>query len=194
MDALATTGDLTVRGIDTSNLPLADTMLGAVSDAVRDAAGCPISETTSTIRYDGWLGEKYLQLAGQPVTEVTEVTIDGDVVTDWRLTAGGRLWRCAGWGVDAGPADVQVTQKHGLTVIPADIVDLVCQMAAAGIAAANEGYLSHAGIAGEQTPEYSVTYTTGEDAINAAMDLPERTRTWLAARFGGSASVVTTRS
>lgn len=193
MDPLATTGDLAVRGIDTPVLPLADELLKVASDSVRDAAGSPISQTTSIVQYDGWLCEKYLRLRGLPITAVTAVTIAGDAVTDWRLTAGGRLWRWAGWGVDDGPADVRVTQTHGLLVVPAWIVDLVCQLTATGLDAATEEFRSHAGVASEQTPEYSVAYAVGEDAL-AAMEIPERTRRRLAATFGGSAETVTTRS
>jgi hypothetical protein len=193
MDALATTGDLAVRNIDTANLPLADEMLRVASAAVRNAAGSPISETTSTIQYDGWLCDKHLTLIGQPITDVYLVTINGTSVTDWRLKAGGRLWRLAGWGVDDGPADVRVMQVHGLPVIPDDLVDLVCQLASVGIDAAVAGYTSIAGIVSEQTPEYSVTYAQGADAIRSAQ-IPERTRLWLASMFGGSAAMVTTRS
>lgn len=193
MDPLATTGDLAIRNIDTSNLPLADDMLRVASSAIRDAAGSPISQTTSIIRYDGWVGEKYLNLLGQPVTAVSAVTIDAVAVTDWRLKADGRLWRCLGWGTDSGPADVRVTQTHGLTVVPDNIVQLVCQLASAGISAALEGYPSHVGIESEQTPEYSVAYAKGAEAINA-VEIPERTRTWLSSMFGGSAAIVTTRS
>jgi len=193
MDTLATTGDLAIRNIDTSNLPLAEDMLAVASAAIRDAAGSPISQTISTIRYDGWLRDKHIRLSGPPIISVFSVTIDGDMVTDWRLQADGRLWRCSGWGVDDGPADVRVMQEHGLPVVPEWTVELVCQLASTGIAAALEGYPSHAGIESEQTPEYSVAYARGADAINA-MELPERTRIRLASMFGGSAATVTTRS
>lgn len=193
MDALATTGDLAIRNIDTSNLPLADGMLAVASDTVRDAAGSPISQTISTVKYDGWRCDKHLRLVGPPIISVFSVTINGDMVTDWRLQADGRLWRRSGWGLDEGPADVRVMQEHGLAVTPEWIVELVCQLASAGIAAALEGYPSHVGIESEQTPEYSVAYARGSDAINS-QELPERTRIKLASMFGGSAATVTTRS
>ena len=119
--------------------------------------------------------------------------LDGTAVTDWRLT-GGRLWRACGWGVDDGPTEVDVTQIHGLLVVPDDIVNLVCSYAAAGIAAAAEGFASHAGVVTERIDDYSVTWAQGSEAVASVMELPEGTRCWLASMFGGSAAMVSTRS
>jgi hypothetical protein len=193
MDPLATLADLDVRGVDISNPALASTMLAVASSAVRGAAGSPISQVTSTITYDGWRFERYLRLFGQPVTAVSTVTIDGTAVTDWRLT-GGRLWRLCGWGVDDGPAEVVVIQTHGLPTVTDEIVNLVCSFAAAGINAAADGGLSHAGVVAERIDDYSVTYAQGADAVATVMEVPEGTRRWLESLFGGGAVMVPTRS
>lgn len=193
MDPLATVADLSKREIDITNVPLAETMLAVASAAVRGAAGSPISQVTSTIKYDGWRFDRYLRLFGQPVTAVSTVTIDGDAVTDWRLS-GGRLWRLCGWGIDDGPTQVVVTQTHGLLEVPADIVDLVCSYTAAGIAAAADGYDNHVGKVAERIDDYSVTFTQGAEAVGSVMEIPEGTRCWLASMFGGGAAMVTTRS
>lgn len=184
--------DLVERGIALDG-PV-ETMLAVASSAVRGAAGSPISQVTSTIGYTGWWTERYLRLFGPPVTAVSTVMIDGDTVTDWRLTADGRLWRACGWGVDDGPADVQVTQTHGLPVVLPEIVDLVCSYTAAGLAAVVDGYDNHAGKVAERIDDYSITWAQGADAVASAMEIPEGTRCWLASMFGGSAVVVTTRS
>ncbi len=194
MDPLATVGDLTDRDITIANMTLANTMLAVASAAVRGAAGSPISETTSTITYDGWRFERYLALFGLPVTAVATVTVDGTTATDWRLTGGGRLWRACGWGVDDGPAPVVVTQTHGLTTVTAEIVDLVCSYAAAGMAAATEGFEAHAGKVAERIDDYSVTWAQGAEAVATVMEIPAGTRAWLSSMFGGSAAMVTTRS
>lgn len=194
MDPLATLVDLSNRDIDVSNATLANTMLAVASAAVRGAAGSPISRETSTVTYTGWRHERYVKLAGLPVVSVGTVTVDGDAVTDWRLSGQSRLWRLCGWGVDDGPADVVVIQTHGLLVVPEDIVNLVCSYAAAGIAAAAEGFASHAGVVTERIDDYSVTWAQGAEAIASVMELPEGTRCWLAGMFGGSAAMVTTQS
>lgn len=191
LEPLATLADLQARNIDAAE-PLASTMLAAASAEVREAAGSPISRTTSTVALTGWWHEQYLRLPGPPIVSVDTVAIDGVEVNDWRLD-GDRLWRAAGWGRDYGPSTVTVTYTHGYTEVPADIVDLVCSLAGAGIAAAAEGYASRAGVVTERIDDYSVTYAQGAEAVATAMDLPERTRARLRARFGGSAGVVVSR-
>lgn len=194
MDPLATLVDLSNREIDVSNPNLANTMLAVASASVRGAAGAPISRETSTVTYTGWWHEKYLRLAALPVVSVGTVTVAGTAVTDWRLTDSARLWRSGGWGVDCGPADVVVVQTGGLLVVPEDIVNLVCSYAAAGIAAAAEGFASHAGVVTERIDDYSVTFAQGAEAVASVMELPEGTRRWLSSQFGGSAAMVPTRS
>lgn len=185
---LATPADLEARNIDATE-PLASAMLAAASAEVRAAAGSPISQTTSTVRLTGWWYDQFLKLPGPPVVSVDKVEIDGDEVDDWRLSRD-RLWRASGWGCDYGPSEVVVTYTHGFTAVPADIVDLVCSLAGAGIAAAQEGYASHAGVVTERIDDYSVTYAQGAEAVATVMELPERTRNRLRARFGGSARLV----
>jgi hypothetical protein len=187
--ALATTADLSVRGVDISNAALAEEMLAVASASIRGAAASPISRTPSTITYTGWAGSRTLVLAGPPVTAVAAVSMDGRSITDWRL-ADGRLWRRCGWGVDDGPADVVVTQTHGMLIIPADIVNLVADFAAAGINAATDGGGVTVGKVAERIDDYSVTYAQGAEAVASVMQVPESTRLWLASMFGGSAAVV----
>jgi len=194
VEALASLLDLGDRNIAVTDGGLAATMLAAASASIRGAAGSPISEVTSTIRYDGYRADRYLRLFGPPVTAVASVVVDGTAVTDWRLSGDGRLWRACGWGVDGGPCPVDVTQVHGLPVVPADIVDLACSYASAGMAAAADGYATHAGVVAERIDDYSVTYAQGAEAVQSVMEIPPATRAWLASMFGGSAAMVATRS
>lgn len=191
LPSLASPADLTARKIDTSDAALVDVMLAVASASVRGAAGSPILVTTSIVKLDGWLSTPWLQLPGPPVRSVSAVTINGTAVTDWRL-AQERLWRRCGWGVDDGPAEVQVTLTHGLDEAPADIVDLVCTLASAGIAAAGKAGIP-AGVVAQAVGDFSVKYAEGADAVATVMDLPERTRTWLRHMFGGSAAVIGSR-
>lgn len=188
--ALATTADLSVRGVDISNAALAEEMLAVASASVRGAAASPISRTTSTITYTGWRANRHLQLAGPPVVSVATVTVDGAAVTDWRLADGCRLWRRCGWSPDDGPVDVGVVQTHGLLIVGEDIVNLVADFAAAGINAATDGGGVTVGKVAERIDDYSVTYAQGAEAVASVMQVPESTRLWLASMFGGSAAVV----
>lgn len=194
LDALATTTDLDDRGIDTSDPTLPDVMLDVASASVRAAAGVPISQATSTVTLDGW-GDTILRLPGAPVTAVASVSIDGDAVTDYKVTAAG-LWRSSGWGHPAEPAEVEVTYTHGLVNIPPDIVDLVCNLAAAGMAEAASlaaGGSFDPRVVAERIDDYYVQYAAGAEAVASVMDLPAGTRARLSARFGGSADLVESR-
>jgi hypothetical protein len=185
---LASVADLTLRGIDTSNEDLCEALLGAASAAIREAAGSPISEVTSTVVLDGVQGSR-LALPSGPVTSVDSVTIDGNAVTDY-IVHGGILRRGAGWAAGChgiAPAPVEVTYTHGYPEVPADIVNLVCMFVAAGLAEAADG--ARAGIVGERIDDYSVQYAQGEQAVASAMEIPERTQRMLRARFGGGVYV-----
>lgn len=196
MEALASLLDLEDRNVAVADSGLAATMLAVASASIRGAAGSPISEVESTIRYDGHRADRYLRLFGPPVTAVATVVMDGLTLpsTHWRLAADGRLYRSCGWGVDDGPCAVDVTQTHGLPAVPADIVDLACSYASAGMAAAAEGYATHAGVVAERIDDYSVTYAQGAEAVQSVMEIPPATRAWLSSMFGGSAAMVATRS
>ncbi|MER8262732.1 hypothetical protein ABT007_00890 [Streptomyces griseus] len=192
---LAAVADLTARGltVDPSEAAVVGTFLEVASSAVRDAAGCPISQTTSTVVLEGEPDTR-LRLPGPPVTAVTTVLLDGAPVTDWRLT-GGRLWRAAGWTAAGGPSEVTVTYTHGLPTVPADIVDLVCRIAAAALLshrAEDDGTgIAAADIRSERIGDYAVTY--GDDGLISETELPDYLRERLAARFGGGAELVRSR-
>jgi hypothetical protein len=197
---LATVADLTARGVTLAadEETLVGTYIESVSAAVRDAAGVPISQAVSTVVLAG-TGDRLLRLPGLPVTAVDTVLLDGEPVTDWSLkrTLGG-LWRASGWqAVPCGePSEVTVQDMtHGLAVVPADLVDLVCRITAAVLVA----YRSESGGTGlaakdvraERIGDYQVTY--GDDGRLTELELPDYLRERLAARFGGGAAVVRTR-
>ncbi|WP_156722662.1 head-tail connector protein [Streptomyces apocyni] len=194
--ALATTADLAARGLTVAageETTVATTYLDVASTAVREAAGVPISETTSTVSLEGPVTQ-WLTLPGPPVLTVASVAIDGETVTDWRLRSH-RLWRPDGWSPSCEPSDVEVTQTHGLDPVPSDIVDLVCRLAAAALSdyrADPEGAGLAAGdIRAERIGDYAVTY--GSHGLITTMELPDYLRERLAARFGGGAALVRSR-
>lgn len=190
--ALATAADCTARGltIDPSETAVMGTYLDVASAAVREAAGVPISQTTSTLTLEG-SNSPYLPLPGPPVQSVTEVLVDGLPVAGWRLRSNS-LYLPTGWDPDA---EVTVTYTHGLPTVPADLVDLVCRIAAAALIA----YRSADGGAGlaaqdvrsERIGDYSVQY--GDSGRITEMELPEYLREQLAARFGGGIALLRSR-
>lgn len=188
---LASTSDLTARGIDTSQTALVNTLLAVASATIRRAAGSPILTATSTVTV--WASDEsaYLRLPGLPVRSVATVVRDGVTLaaSDYKLVDG-RLWRSCGWGYCNEPISVVVTMTHGLATVPADIVDLTCSLVGAGLGAAAEGYAGHAGIVAELDGDYQVTYTRGAEAVATAMELPVATRRYLRANFGGGVAVV----
>lgn len=189
---LATPADLEARGIDTTDAALTEALLASASAAIREAAGTPISQTTATIVVSSPAGRR-LDLPG-PVQTVDSVTVDGQEVPDWSLVDDS-LWLARSWTRPGGiPKPVTVTLTFGLSEIPADIIDLVCNLVAAGLAHAEGGYESSAGKLSERIDDYSVQYAQGADAVVSPMELPERTSRMLARRFGNSAASVVMRS
>lgn len=193
-EPLATAADLSARGIDTTNTLAVEALLDAASAAVREAAGCPISEQTSTVTL--WTeASRRIELPARPVSSVATVVLDGETLTveDDYVLRGSSLWRTCQWQAQGDiPSELVVTFTHGYTEVPADIVDLVCNLVGAGMASVDEGYATHAGKQYESIDDYRVGYTTGSDAVSSVMELPERTVKSLRARFGTTSVVVGT--
>jgi hypothetical protein len=196
LDPLATVADLEARGltVEPEETAIAGVFLAEASAAVREAAGVPISETTSTVDLEGPDNSQWLTLPGPPIQSVAAVEIDGQAVTDWRLRSH-QLWRASGWASGYGPSEVTVTQTHGLPTLPEDIVGLVCRIAAACLVAHRsqpdgEG-LAARDIRSERIGDYSVTY--GDSGRITEIELPEYLREQLTARFGGGVTVVRSR-
>ncbi|MFI6105840.1 hypothetical protein [Streptomyces sp. NPDC051310] len=195
LDPLATVADLTARGVtvESGETDIAEVYLDVASAAVREAAGCPISQTTSTVTLDGEPGQR-LRLPGPPVTAVSAVLIDGQAVTDYRLRSS-VLWLASGWSPTCEPSEVTVTYTHGLPTVPADIVDLVCRIAAAALVAyrSEDGGtgLAARDVRSERIGDYAVTF--GDHGRITEMELPDYLRARLRARFGGGVAVVRSR-
>ncbi|KAB2808317.1 hypothetical protein F9L07_22645 [Pimelobacter simplex] len=161
--------------------------INAASTSIRDAAGVPISAFTGTITTDAPGGVK-LSLPA-PVRDVTAVTLDGSPVTDWRNIGDG-LWRRHGWGHDHAP--VTVTGTFGLPSVPADIVQLCVDLAVAWLQHQTAGGGSVAGLKSVSIDDASESYTDEAAGQITPVFIPEITRNWLSARFGGGAYVVET--
>lgn len=195
LEPLATVADLEARGltVDASETGVVDVSLRVASTAVREAAGVPISRTTSTVTVEGVPGQR-LSLPGAPVVAVDQVLVDGQEVTDWRLTSG-RLWRACGWS-RCEPSEVTVTYTHGLEGVPDDIVDLVCRMTAAALVAYRStadgtGMAAGREVTQERLGDWSASYAA--DGRVSEMELTQYWRDHLAARFGGGVTALRSR-
>jgi hypothetical protein len=167
----------------------ADRALVVASAAIRDAAGSAIGVLTSTVTVTGHRG-RLLRLPG-PVSTVTAVTVDGTAVTDYRVLPDG-LWRQCGWDKGCGPVAVTVAMTHGLTDVPPDIVDLCVQLAVAWLQHLEGGGGSTAGLTSAAIDDARETYSDESAGQVSPVYIPEATRNWLAARFGGGMAVVET--
>ncbi|MFB9926320.1 hypothetical protein ACFORO_42495 [Amycolatopsis halotolerans] len=164
--------------------------LTAVSAAVRDAAGVPI--TRGTFTFDGGgTPEQYLTLPAQPIVSVDAAAIDGVSVTDYKLIDG-RLWRRLGWSHSCEPSVITVTQTCGLETVPADIVDLVCSLVGLAMANAEDGgYSSRGDLTQLRIDDYSEGYNSSASGrLAGVIELPDATRNRLRARFGSAAGFV----
>lgn len=193
---LATVTDCEDLGlvVTANETPLLESYLAAATASVRDAAGVPISQTTSTVDIEG-RASPWLRLPGAPITAVSTVELDGETITDYRLRTTD-LWRRRGWLSTCGePSLVTVTYTHGMPTVPADIVSLVCRIAAQTLVSyrssdGGEG-LAAENVTQERIGDYSVSF--GDDGAITELELSDRLRTRLAARFGGGAEVVRSR-
>jgi hypothetical protein len=187
---LATAADLSARSIDITNTGGVAAQLAAASASVRAAAEAPITRATSTVKLLTQVSRR-IELPARPVVSVATVLLAGVPVTDYSLR-GSTLWRERDWQRRGDiPSEIVVTFTYGLVVVPEDIVDLVCSLAGAGLAAIEDGFKAHTGTLNESIDDYRVGYATGADAVVSLMELPERTKAALAKRFGnGGATVV----
>lgn len=187
---LATRADLTRRGVDASDGDRVDAALEQASATVRDAAGVPISRATSTVTVWGGLGP-WLELP-PGTSEVTAVTYNGGALTDWQLVDG-RMWRPGGWQLaSSGPTGVQVTIVHGMAEVPADIVGLVCKLAAELLVQGEDGLGEPSGLTTLAFGDYREGYSEPPDGAAPLGELSEPQRERLRARFGGGVAVVGT--
>lgn len=188
---LASGSDLLARGVTATSVHT--TMLAVASSLVRRAAGSPILQTDSTVTL--WALDRYswLDLPGVPVTAVASVEVDGVALdTDVFKLVDNRLWRARPWGDGCEPVEVTVELTHGLPAVPADIVQIVCDLAILGANAATEGAHDPRVVA-EQIDDYKVQFAAGAENVASAMEIPRLTRQRLRSQFGGGVSMVTYR-
>jgi hypothetical protein len=184
---LAVPGDLDDRAITVPDGMNADVVLASAGDAVRDAAGCPITEVTSTVVLVVCDSCSFDLPAG-PVSDVASVVVGGLSVTGW-WKVGDTVRMPANW-TRCLPVEVTVTYTHGYPIVPNDIVDLVCGMAAMAFAADGD-YGSTGRLASIRLGDFSESFTNPKGTESPSpLALPEAVRERLRARFGTSVALV----
>lgn len=197
LDPLATAADLSARNITIPAGMDSATLIASATDAVRDAAGCPIIVATSTVTLP-LFDRCQLDLPAGPVASVASVVIDGVTIPQSVLTDG--IWS-TGWRkvgdalyfkdqLICPPTEATVTYTHGLPTVPADIVDLVCALVAMGAAQSGE-YAAQSRTQSVRLGDFSETYThpAGTESPSPVA-IPDAVRQKLRARFGTSVAVV----
>lgn len=187
--SLAAGPDLDARGIAVASGQNPEVLLAAASAAVREAAGHPIAATTSTVTLvaQDWCE---LDLPAGPVTTVASVTVASVPVTGW-TKIGDTLYMPTGW-TQCLPVEVVVTYTHGLPVVPADIVDLVCGMVSIAASRGDNGGYGEARQTSVRLGDYSESFSpppAGADSPSP-FAIPDRVRESLRARFGTNAAMV----
>lgn len=191
---LAAVTDVEARGVFLDDDDVTTVMLRVASSVVRAAARGPISEATSTVDIWAQDADQYLDLPGKPVTAITAVVLDGATLTanvDYRLV-NDRLWRRCGWATTYCPQLATVTMTHGLPNVPDWVVQLVCDLAIAGVRAAPSGARDLRVVA-ETVGDYSVKFTEQGEVVATAMELPTATKQALRKAFGGGVGMLTSR-
>lgn len=197
---LADVTDLGARNIDVPSGMDPAAILESASDAVRDAAGCPIALTTSSVELV-LTDDCLLELPGGPVSSIASLSINGTVIEQSTLTSGcwSNGWRKVGTALyltrvrAALPAVATVTYTHGYAVIPADIVDLTCGLAS--MAFRQDGDYSAAGR--ETSVKLGDYAESGKVPMGAEspspLAIPDSVRNRLRDRFGTTATVIAIR-
>jgi hypothetical protein len=190
MEPLLTVEGLTEFGVDVgTDTALAARLLDAVSAAVRDAAGTPITEIATTVTIPTECSHR-IELPSRPVTGVTSVTLDGQPVTGWRLV-GSSLWLDRLWRTPNTPPGLLTCEyTSGYSETPPDIEKLVATFVAAGLYEYRDGIGSRRGLSSVGIDDFRETYTRGEDEIIDMTQLPASTRRMLRERFSSDGFTV----
>jgi len=141
------------RDLDASTANQALTLASA--DFI-SAADTVFSATTVTWATQGGPGTD-IEIPFRPVTAVSQVRLNGVVITGWTLRHNA-LWRSAGFGTwSAFPPDlVEVDLTYGYTTVP-DVVKKAVLEIAAGM------YENPVAVVSESIDDYTVRYVPGTE-------------------------------
>ncbi|MFD0344012.1 hypothetical protein ACFVH0_36000 [Streptomyces sp. NPDC127117] len=150
----ATANDLRAHlRLDTIDEPAAERAIKEAEEVIRGSLRQTIDEVVGDVVHLVGAGHRILNLPEMPVTAVTLVKVDGQVLaqgTDYRWNRYGTLTRLNGcWPLDA---DIEVTHTHGYNSVPPLLVQVCLQVAGRAWVNPKEA------ISSESLGDYSVSY------------------------------------
>jgi len=189
-DQLATPQDLaTILQLDYASLTAAQqaTLLMLVELATakvqRAAGGQRIVDITDTavIDIDWWEDAEYLPLPQLPVRSVSQVKLNGTVITDWSLRKQ-KLWRFSGWRTTIStPDQAIVTYAHGLLAGSQWLQTAKGYTLSLGAL----GWGNPSGASRERIDDYEVSYAEADARMQMTKEMAES----IAAEYGAGAYV-----
>jgi hypothetical protein len=185
-DMLATPEDLaSLLQSDTVDASTATMLLELATGVIQAAVGQRIVDATTTGMVLMGVDDQWLDLPQRPVRSVSNVTLDGVTITDWRLR-GQRLWRLPGWQAYVfEPSEITLDSEHGYLAGSQDL-----QLARnACLSLAQAGYGNPTGVKAESIDDYRVTYAEAMER----MVLGENLRAALVNAYGLSAYITQSR-
>lgn len=188
---LADTDDLAARNITVPDGVDPAVALESASSAIRDAAGCSITYGESTVVLAvGDLHE--FDLPAGPVASVATVLVGGLEVDGWRKV-GDTLYMPPRW-TDTLPVEVTVTYTHGYLVIPADVVDLACSVAAMAMQAVSGQTYGEILTGSIRLGDYAETYIHPPGTESSSpVAIPDSVAEKLRCRFNTNVAVIGVR-
>lgn len=195
-DQLATPEELASLLQQDLDASTANLVLNVATASVQEAAGNQriLQVIGDTANLTG-LTDSWLDLPQIPVTVVTSVTLDGEVLTagspgdagsTYRLR-GSRLWRGCGWQTYVGePSDVVVVNTHGYATGSQGL-----ELArGATLSIAKGMYANPSGVAREQIDDYAVSYAKAAGEAAELMEAAPGLRAALRRKYGRRAGLV----
>lgn len=187
-DRLATAEDLaSLLGRDDIDAYKAGVLADISTSVIQAAAGGQriVLVTDDVIEMEGQHG-RYLQLPQIPVRSVASVTMNGSLITDYKLV-GNRLRRRCGWWSATGlfcpdPADLVIVCTHGY-----DTDEQGIQLGRGAVLGINSGaYGNPRGLKAESIDDYAVTYA----ALSAQLEATPSLKDAIRRQYGRKAGLV----
>lgn len=138
--------------------PFPESVIDAAVESIRNEAGwhiAPVIQETVTLDAQGGAVLMLPTLRPVSVTAVRDVSdpLLPVVLTGWRLSKSGMLFRALGWPIGFGTVEVDLT--HGHDYVPSDLLAVVAERC--------QALSVNGSVAQQSAGPFSVTYRAGVD-------------------------------